>query len=150
MLGAIRALTSRSPRRWAGRSLPDRPPRPAGVQLGVYAHGLDAQYGGDIRVLAYAQLKAGEIGTTGLMASEGLFPGLEVPGVGRSRVPATSFDDARAQLHARLVLLARELRDGVASVAPRDRSDCDYCEQKALCRIRRLDDTLAPGDAPDA
>ena len=125
-------------------------PRPAGVQLGVYAHGLDAQHGGDIRVLAYAQLKAGEIGTTGLMASEGLFPGLEVPGVGRSRVPATSFDDARAQLHARLVLLARELRDGVASVAPRDRSDCDYCEQKALCRIRRLDDTLAPGDAPDA
>ena len=60
--------------------------RPAGVQLCVYAHGLDVLDSGDIRVLAYAQLKAGEIGTTGLMATEGLFPGLEVPGAGRSRV----------------------------------------------------------------
>jgi hypothetical protein len=112
------------------------------VQLGVYAHGLDVLDSGDIRVLAYAQLKAGEIGTTGLMAAEGLFPGLEVPGAGRSRVPAASFGDARAQLDARLTLLARELRDGVALVAPRDRSDCAYCEQKPLCRIRRLDDTV--------
>lgn len=116
--------------------------RPAGVQLGVYAHGLDVLDSGDIRVLAYAQLKAGEIGTTGLMATEGLFPGLEVPGAGRSRVHAASFGDARAQLDASLRLLARELRDGVALVAPRDRSDCAYCEQKPLCRIRRLDDTV--------
>ena len=121
-------------------------PRPAGVQLGVYAHGLDALDSGDIRVLAYAQLKAGEIGTTGLMASEGLFPGLEVPGSGRSRVPAASFGDARAQLDVSVVLLARELRTGVASVAPRDRSDCGYCEQKPLCRIRRLDDTVVAND----
>jgi len=70
-----------------------------------------------------------------------LWPGLDVPRTGKSKLPAT-FAEARARLDDGLVALAREIRDGIAEVAPRDRAACQYCEQKPLCRIRTLDDPL--------
>jgi ATP-dependent helicase/nuclease subunit B len=116
-------------------------PRPEGAQLAVYAHGLDAASVGPIRALVFAQVKAGEIEVSGLAEAGGLWPGLDVPQAGRGQLPAT-FDEARARLDAGLVALAREIRDGIADVTPRDRAACQYCEQKPLCRIRTLDDPL--------
>jgi len=120
-------------------------PRPEGAQLAVYAHGLDAVNVGPIRALVFAQVKAGEIEASGLAEADGLWPGLDVPRTGKSKLPAT-FAEARARLDDGLVALAREIRDGIAEVAPRDRAACQYCEQKPLCRIRTLDDPL---DVPE-
>jgi len=123
-------------------------PRPEGMQLAVYAHGLDAANVGPIRALAYAQVKAGEIDIGGLVDAPGLWAKLEVP-VPKSRLPVTTFADARAHLDAALVALARDIRAGSAAVAPRDRAACQYCEQKPLCRIRTLDDAVAPAPSGD-
>jgi RecB family exonuclease len=116
-------------------------PRPEGAQLAVYAHGLDASGIGPIRALAYAQVKAGEIEVSGLADADGLWAPLDVPRPEKPRLPA-SFAEARARLDAGLAALAREIREGIADVAPRDRGACQYCEQKPLCRIRTLDDPL--------
>jgi hypothetical protein len=46
-------------------------------------------------------------------------------------------------------MLAREIRDGVARVAPRRPSTCQYCGLQPLCRIRLLDDGAPADDASD-
>ena len=121
-------------------------PRPEGVQLALYAHGLDRIGGAPVRALAYAQVKAGDIAVSGLAESDSVWPALEVAGGERSRLPLTGWDDARSKMRDGLVLLAREIRDGAARVAPRDGGTCQYCGRKALCRIRVLDDQA---NAPD-
>lgn len=113
--------------------------RPEGLQLAVYARGVDAAADEPVRALAYAQLKAGEIGVRGVVESQAAWPALEVAG-DKSRLPVASFEEARARMNESLDALAREIRDGVARVAPRDRTTCQYCGLHALCRIRRLDD----------
>jgi probable DNA repair protein len=122
--------------------------RPQGVQLAVYAHGLEALGVGPIRALAYAQVKAGEIGVSGLAEARSLWPALDVAGSDKSRLPVASFQEARAQMERGLVALAREIGEGVADVAPRDRASCQYCELKPLCRIRNLDDRSAAAEEP--
>jgi len=54
-----------------------------------------------------------------------------------------------ATLRDEVAMLAREVRDGVARVAPRHPSTCQYCGLQPLCRIRRLDDSTAPADNAD-
>jgi hypothetical protein len=46
-------------------------------------------------------------------------------------------------------MLAREIRDGVARVAPRQPSTCQFCGLQPLCRIRLLDDGAAAHNPPD-
>ena len=116
-------------------------PRPEGTQLSVYARGLAAAGPEPIRALVYAQVKAGDIDIAGLADAGDVWPGIDVAGAPRSRLPFANFDAARAQLDAQLTTLAREVRTGVAGVTPRDRYACQYCELKPLCRIRTLDDT---------
>jgi ATP-dependent helicase/nuclease subunit B len=124
------------PVRWFGE-------RPEGVQLAVYAQAIDRVDDQALRALAYAQLKAGEITVSGIADADGLWPGLDVAGTS-PRVPAASWDDARAQMREGLEKLAREVREGVASVSPRNGAACQYCDLGPLCRIRWLDDR---GDA---
>jgi probable DNA repair protein len=121
--------------------------RPEGVQLAVYAQAVDAQGDGPVRALAFAQLKAGEIEVSGLAESAELWPVLDVAGASRAAV--RDWPDARSQLRERLTMLAREFRDGVAQVAPRRASTCQYCGLQPLCRIRMLDDGAASSAAAD-
>jgi hypothetical protein len=125
--------------------------RPEGVQLALYAHGLEQPGDEPVRALAYAQLKAGEIAVSGLADARATWPALDVAGDAGSRVPATSWDDARSRMRSGVAMLAREIRNGVASVTPRDRTTCQYCGLKPLCRIRVLDDRndAVDGAAPD-
>ena len=60
-------------------------------------------------------------------------------------MPVRNWADAQAALRGELAMLAREIRDGVARVAPRNASTCRYCGLQPLCRIRLLDDG-APAD----
>jgi hypothetical protein len=64
-------------------------------------------------------------------------------------VPARDWTATLATLRAELAVLARELRDGVARVAPRQPSTCQYCGLQPLCRIRLLDDGMASAEASD-
>ena len=93
-------------------------------------------------------MKAGEIGVSGLAEARSLWPALDVAGSDKSRLPVASFQEARAQMERGLVALAREIGEGVADVAPRDRASCQYCELKPLCRIRNLDDRSAAAEEP--
>jgi hypothetical protein len=56
-------------------------------------------------------------------------------------LPVRDWADARQRLRDELALLANEVRDGVARVAPRHPSTCQYCGLQPLCRIRLLDDS---------
>jgi hypothetical protein len=100
-----------------------------------------------LRALAFAQLKAGDIEVKGLVDGPDVWPGLDIAGA--SRVPVRNWADAQAALRGELAMLAREIRDGVARVAPRHPSTCQYCGLQPLCRIRLLDDSAPAQDASD-
>ena len=123
-------------------------PRPEGIQLAVYAHAVERSATAPIRALAFAKLKAGEIEVRGIADRAETWPGLDVAGTS-PRVPARDWTATLATLRAELAMLARELRDGVARVAPRQPSTCQYCGLQPLCRIRLLDDGMASAEASD-
>ena len=129
-----------APQRWFAA-------RPEGIQLAVYAHAVEHAAGAPLRALAFAQLKAGDIEVKGLVDGPDVWPGLDIAGA--SRVPVRDWADARATLRDELAMLAREIRDGVARVAPRRPSTCQYCGLQPLCRIRLLDDGAPADDASD-
>ena len=64
-------------------------------------------------------------------------------------MPVRDWAHAQAALRDELGMLAREIRDGVARVAPRQPSTCQYCGLQPLCRIRLLDDGATADDASD-
>jgi RecB family exonuclease len=113
--------------------------RPEGVQLALYAHALRTADALPVRVLAFGQLKAGDIAVAGLTDRSALWPALDVVGE-TARVPATDWNDAQSRLLDGLVMLAREIRDGVADVTPRNATTCRRCRLHSLCRIQLLDD----------
>jgi ATP-dependent helicase/nuclease subunit B len=125
--------------------------RPEGIQLAVYAHGVERTGDDAVRALAYAQVRAGEIAVSGIAEAGDAWPGLDVPGAAGSRLPVVRWTDARRQLRERVATLARGVRSGDARVAPRDRAACQYCGLQPLCRIQVLDDrgerASIPGEA---
>jgi hypothetical protein len=87
----------------------------------------------DVRAAAYARLKVGEIGAIGLAADTGLWPALM--DVAALREPNTWRGVADCWQH-QITSLAVELRDGVATVTPRDNgAPCRTCGLQPLCRI---------------
>ncbi|MGE5171108.1 MAG: PD-(D/E)XK nuclease family protein [Rudaea sp.] len=109
--------------------------RPAGIQIAVYADAAESAEVAPVRALAYARLKAGDIGVLGIAESTELWPGLR-----STAALAGDWAQARTRLREALVRLAGEIRDGVADVAPREPATCSICGMHALCRIQRLDD----------
>jgi probable DNA repair protein len=120
--------------------------RPEGIQLAVYASALGRTTNEPIRALAYAQVRAGDVALTGIAESPDLWSGLDVPGT------AADWQAKRDVLRDKVAMLAAEIRAGVASVTPRDRSlTCRYCGLQPLCRIPVLDEAgngaaREPGD----
>jgi hypothetical protein len=115
--------------------------RPAGIQIAVYADAVETAESAPVRALAYARLKAGDIGVLGIAERAELWPGLRP-----ADAVATDWAQARSRLREALVRLAGEIRDGVVDVAPRAAATCAACGMHALCRIQRLDDG---GDAAE-
>lgn len=113
--------------------------RPAGTQLGLYALALRAARPDEaIRAVAYARLKAGDIGVVGLTADLDAWPG--VPDVAaRRRLPVASWAEVETFWRNEYGVLARAFRTGQASVDPRSGDVCARCDMQALCRIERGD-----------
>jgi probable DNA repair protein len=119
--------------------------RPRAPQLGLYALALKAQSPAiALKAAAYAKLKVGEIGPIGLVAEKDAWPDLTA--VAKLREPNT-WADVEQRWRTQLTSLAVELRDGVATVTPRDNgAPCRTCGLQPLCRIEAADHTLAIDD----
>jgi len=108
--------------------------RPRAPQLGLYALALR---GGDaasaLRAVAYAKLKAGEIAVLGLAADAAAWPAL----TDVAKLPELGGWTGVEQWWARhLADIANEVREGVATVTPRDNgAPCRHCGLQSLCRI---------------
>jgi len=124
-------------------------PRPQAPQLGLYVLAQQATVPAQpIRVVAYAQLKPGELRVHGMTADAEAWPGLVEPagvrGAGLADWPA-----AVTRWTQSLGALAVEVRDGRAAVAPREPGKtCERCGLQPLCRIGELssDDRAESGD----
>ncbi len=109
--------------------------RPREPQLPLYA----TVFPGPLAAITLAAIRTGEIGFTGIQEGDVL---------GLARTMRTEFDgieEQRAHWRSTLERLVAEFREGVARVDPLAHA-CDFCELKALCRIR---DYSTP-EAPDA
>ena len=124
--------------------------RPAGTQVGLYALALRAaQPEQSIRAVAYASLKAGEIGVVGLAADAQAWPA--VPDVATRRtLPVATWPEVEAFWRNEYGALAHAFRAGDAAVAPRSGEVCNRCGMQALCRIQVRDDQDEGGDEQDA
>lgn len=140
----------KAPRNWFAA-------RPQGTQLAAYAvaaPAIDPHTGSSpgVGALAFAQVKAGDLGVSGIAADTALWPALQ--DVGSARGEPTTWDDALDALAGGVAALVREFREGCATVSPRDGKVCRTCDLQPLCRIRDLgdgadDDSVAATDTRD-
>lgn len=128
--------TAIAPSRWFGD-------RPQGLQLAVYADAVERTSTDSVRALAYAQLKAGAIRVIGIVENPAVWPGLG--SVDRLKPRVGDWAEARDRLTLTVRKLARDVRAGVADVAPRDATTCGYCRLHGLCRVQVLDDGSEAG-----
>jgi RecB family exonuclease len=128
-------------------------PRPDEPQLPMYALGS----GEDVRAVAFARLKRGEMQFCGLAMEEGLLPKVGTIQQNRSRNAGgyTDWNDLVARWREELDKLGREFAQGEAPVRPKyGRPTCDQCEQQPFCRVaekrpQSLDIVPAIGNARD-
>jgi len=108
--------------------------RPRAPQLGVYAQALRGVSPPiEVRAAAYARLKVGEIAAIGLAADAELWP--DLMDVAALREPNT-WEGVAHRWQQQITNLAVELREGVATVTPRDNgAPCRTCGLQPLCRI---------------
>lgn len=122
--------------------------RPEGTQLGLYVLALKAAAPTrPVHAAAYAQIKAGQIKVSGVVAGEALWPGLTPP----RRAIGTEADwrDLEAFWIDTLTGLGDEFRRGEARVTPRNAQACLRCDLQPVCRIRNLYDDAAREPVPD-
>ncbi len=100
-----------------------RPPRPREPQLPLYATA-----GPDANAAAFAQLVPDAIRLVGVADD---VPGFTRPG----RLGAGDFETLKSLWHDALLVLAREYRDGLATVSPQRSTDCRNCHLHSLCRV---------------
>ncbi|MFO1305699.1 MAG: PD-(D/E)XK nuclease family protein [Burkholderiales bacterium] len=118
-------------------------PRPRSPQLGLYALALAGER--DVRAVAYARLKAGDVDVEGLADNRAAWQALTAADSLRE---FRNWNEVHAWWAEHLPKLAQEFRDGVATVTPRDvRTSCRSCRLHALCRIGEV--TQAEGAQGD-
>jgi len=109
--------------------------RPRAPQLGLYALALLAEAPNEaIRAAAFARIKPGEMRAHGIAANPATWPVL----TSVSNVAwFASWPQVEAWWHEALGALVGELRDGIATVTPRDNGEpCRRCGLQPLCRVR--------------
>jgi ATP-dependent helicase/nuclease subunit B len=113
--------------------------RPQSPQLALYALAQRvASPSEPVRAVAYAQLRAAELRLRGLAADATAWPGLARPEAIWKR-GFTGWSDVEARWTELLTMLATEVADGYAVVAPRKiEKTCRRCRLWALCRIGKL------------
>ncbi len=83
--------------------------------------------------VSYAQVVQNNMAFKGVAKEKGWLPGVE-PTIRSSQASGLeSWEQWREHWQESLHLLATEVREGVATITPRDKA-CDFCELKPLCR----------------
>jgi len=126
------------PEEWFG-------PRPTAPQLPLYA----VAVGERPAAVAYARLKRGEMGFSGVRDPDGdvRLPGSVVPP--EQRGGEAAWDGMLAAWRQVLAALGEDFRAGRAGVDPKDDDACRYCELPPMCRIDERRGALGddgPGD----
>lgn len=116
--------------------------RPADAQLPLYA--LAATQGDQVRAVAFARLKTGDRGFTGVARDEKALPGLTVVG---GRRYAASWEELEAKWRNFVGALGEGFASGDAKVDPKEMlATCRRCDLKPLCRVH---ERLSPLDLGD-
>jgi ATP-dependent helicase/nuclease subunit B len=122
--------------------------RPDEAQLPMYAIG----GGRDVAAVAFAHVKAGELGFVGLGRKPDLLPGVNVIEKNRSR-GANRYANWEALLEGwrqELEAIGRGFSEGDARVDPKRRDTCSSCDQAMLCRVAEKSPFGAAGEgSPD-
>jgi ATP-dependent helicase/nuclease subunit B len=130
--GATMIVDYKSGAAKAGDWLGDRPIDP---QLPIYALGSDRPPDG----LAFASLKAGQVGYRGILSASAGVPGVRSVDETRGLPEGVGeWSELLGFWHRSVQKLADEFTQGHAAVAPRDNTVCRYCELTALCRRHEL------------
>jgi ATP-dependent helicase/nuclease subunit B len=122
--------------------------RPEDPQLPLYA----LAAGDEVTAVAFACLKAGKLGFSGLAREEGLLPGVgTVEGHVTARKLAASWSELIDGWRQATARLAGDFARGEASVDPkRPFATCEHCGLSALCRVReRLGAVVADETSTD-
>lgn len=125
-----------------GAMLGERPDEP---QLPLYL--LTAESGA--AAVAFAQVRAGDMGYVGLARDGDLLPGIRAWAESRYRDRHPAWPDVVAAWQMDLEGIAQQFAAGVATVDPKQHPNtCRLCDQHAFCRIReRIGQTLEDGEA---
>lgn len=114
--------------------------RPEGTQVGLYVLALKAAVPTrPVSAAAYAQIKAGQIKVSGVVADTALWPDLTPP-ARALKGPDTKWRELEDFWVDALTGLGEAYQRGAAGVAPRNAQACQRCDLQALCRIRNLYD----------
>lgn len=105
--------------------------RPDEPQLPLYAVSSEVQAGQQVAAIAFASLKQGKYGFSGLADNAARLPGVEA-------VDGLTWDEKLLEWKTVLDNLAQEFLDGQAAVAPKNSQTCRYCDLHNLCRIHEL------------
>ena len=109
-----------------------RGPRPDEPQVPMYTVGS----GEDVRAVAFATLRRGEMGYCGFAMEKGLLPDVDV--VEKKWRKPDDYRNWAAMLagwRESLDILGSEFARGEARVAPKSTAACEQCDQHAFCRI---------------
>ncbi len=123
-------------------------PRPDDPQLPFYAVSQSDKEGDEaVGVVAFARVKAGEMGFKGIARSEGLIPGVGT--IAKQRSAAAKDYESWEQLMGgwryELETLGQAYAAGDARVDPkRGEETCRYCDLKPLCRINERSPSSQP------
>lgn len=119
--------------------------RPDEPQLPLYL--LTAESGA--AAVAFAQVRAGDMGYVGLARDADLLPGIKAWAESRYRDRHPAWPDVVAAWQTDLEHIAQQFAAGVATVDPKQHPNtCRLCDQQAFCRIReRIGQTLEDGEA---
>jgi probable DNA repair protein len=120
--------------------------RPKLPQLPLYATALGADR---VAAVAFARVRTGDTGYSGLASNADSFPGLKSPGARGWPREFGSWQEMLEHWRQRLSALAVEHVTGDARLAPDPKHACEYCHLGALCRIAETRSGRAGEDVAD-
>lgn len=129
---------SSSPMLWLGE-------RPDDCQLPLYALAAADE---DVRAVAFARLKVGVLGFTGVAREKGLLPGVgPLQGRAAKGREAGTWEEMVDSWRTETAKLGKDFVSGDARVDPKGKLvTCDRCDLQPLCRVHERVGTLDEGD----
>src|SRR6185503_12452241 len=105
----------------------------------------------DVRAIAFARLKVGDLGFVGVAREKGLMPGVgPLQGRAAKSREAGSWDAMVESWRAETAKLGGDFMSGDAHVDPKRKlATCDRCDLQPLCRVHERVGTLDEGDEED-